>query len=196
MQQINSKSVGDPAKFHSLQTLEQRLAALPDAPASTGRVALIIRRTAGGLREYPARAMMTLAEGLPGDAWGRQADRTVESQLAVIQWDVAELIANGQPLGLSGDNLILELDLSAANLPPGSRLRVGYAVMKVTPMPHNGCRKFKARFGPDALHFVSKPDLRHRNLRGIYLRVEEPGEVAVGDRVEVLERTHRVDPSV
>lgn len=109
-------------------------------------------------------------------------------QLAVMQLDVAELIANGQPLALYGDNLFLDLDLSTRNLPLGSRVRAGDVVLEVTPAPHNGCRKFRARFGDEALRFVSSPSLRSRNLRGIYLRVVAAGEVACGDAVEVLSR--------
>jgi MOSC domain-containing protein YiiM len=185
---INSDSVGDPALFRTLDCLELSLANQPDAPTGTGRVALIVRRVDGGLRVLLDRVAMTPESGLPGDAWGRQAEPLPDAQLAVMQLDVAELIANGQPLELSGDNLYLELDLSVENLPAGSRLRVGEAMMEVTPQPHNGCRKFRARFGDDALRFVSMPELRHRNLRGIYLRVIEPGEVAVGDPVQVLAR--------
>lgn len=185
---IDSDSVGDPALFLTLDCLELSLANQPDAPTGMGRVALIVRRVEGGLRVLLDRVVMTPESGLPGDAWGRQSERLPDAQLAVMQVDVAELIANGQPLELSGDNLYLELDLSAENLPAGSRLRVGQALMEVTPQPHNGCRKFRARFGEDALRFVSMPDLRHRNLRGIYLRVIEPGEVAVGDPVQVVTR--------
>jgi len=89
---------------------------------------------------------------------------------------------------LFGDNLFLDLDLSVDNLPLGSRVRVGGATLEVTPKPHIGCRKFQARFGPDALRFVSKPALRHRNLRGIYMRVFEAGDAGPGDAVEVLAR--------
>jgi MOSC domain-containing protein YiiM len=110
-------------------------------------------------------------------------------QIAVLQKDVAELIANGQPLTLFGNCLILDLDLSSGNLPPGSRVQVGGAGLEVTPMPHNGCRKFHARFGNDALRFVSMRELRRRNLRGIYMRVVTGGEVGVGDPVDVISRT-------
>lgn len=131
---------------------------------------------------------MTPESGVPGDAWGRQRRPAPDAQLTVMQIDVAELIANGQPLTLFGDNLFFELDLSAANLPPGSRLRAGTATLEVTPEPHNGCRKFRARFGDAALRFVSKKDLRHLNLRGVYMRVVDSGEIAAGDPVQVLSR--------
>ena len=81
-----------------------------------------------------------------------------------------------------------ELDLSDASLPHGSRLRVGDALLEVTPFPHNGCHKFRDRFGADALRFVSEKSRRPRNLRGIYLKVIEQGKVGVGDQVEVISR--------
>jgi MOSC domain-containing protein YiiM len=101
---------------------------------------------------------------------------------------VVELLANGQPIVLSGDNLYLDLDLSASNMPPGTRLRAGGCILEVTPKPHNGCAKFRGRFGPDSYRFASRPDLRHRNLRGVYMRVIEAGDVGPGDPVEVLSR--------
>jgi hypothetical protein len=136
---------------------------------------------------------LTPDEGVPGDAWGRKPDRKPDMQIATMQAGVAALIFNGQALELVGDELFLDLDLSAENLPEGSRLGIGDAVLVVTPVPHNGCRKFLARFGPGALEFVSKPELRHRNLRGIYLRVLEPGEIGPGDEVKVLQRAKPFD---
>ena len=105
-----------------------------------------------------------------------------------MQTDVAGLIANGQPLMLFGDNLFIDLDLSEDNLPAGSRVRVGEAVLQVTPFPHNGCKKFLSRFGQEALHFVSTRRLRNRNLHGIYMRVIEAGEGRPGDEVRVIRR--------
>src|SRR5918999_2319823 len=171
MNPVDSSSVGDPARFAGLERLEGSLAALPGAAIDRGRVVLLVRRWEGGLRETPERVRLESDTGFPGDAWGRQKEPRPEAQLTVMQIDVAEMIANGQPLTLFGDNLFLDLDLSTPNLPAGSRVSVGDALLQVTPKPHNGCRKFHARFGPDALRFVSRPDLRHRNLRGIYMRV-------------------------
>ena len=185
---VDSDSVGDPSRFRTFGDLERELYELARSPADGGRVALVVRRGAGGRREVLEQIAVSADAGVTGDAWGRRLQRDLQMQIAVMQADVARIIANGQPLTLFGDNLFLELDLSASNLPAGSRVRVGGATFEVTPMAHNGCRKFQARFGQEALRFVSTKDLRHRNLRGIYMRVTEPGDVRPGDPVEVLAR--------
>ena len=171
-----------------LAQLEAGLHALPPLPKDSGRLALIVRRPADGSRETPDRLRLSPEDGVPGDSWGRDPKRMLDAQIAVMQRDVAELIANGQPLTLFGDSLFVELDLSATNLPIGSRLRVGEAVVEVTPMPHNGCSKFKARFGGDALFFENAKPTRHLNLRGIYWKVIEAGEVRVGSPIAVMAR--------
>jgi MOSC domain-containing protein YiiM len=185
---IDSQSEGQLAAFLAFDVLESRLRSLPPAPADIGQVRLLVTRHRGGVRETLDRVSMTPEAGMPGDAWGRQRRPSPEAQLAVMQFDVADLIANGQPLTLFGDQLFFELDLSEANLPAGTVLRAGAATFEVTPLPHNGCRKFRERFGDGALRLVTTRELRHLNLRGIYLRVIEAGDVAVGDAIHVLRR--------
>lgn len=185
---IDSNTMGDPQRFMALTELERRFALLPSSPQDQGRVILLVSKARGGLRQTPGKVHLLPGVGMPGDAWGRDLEPDEASQLAVMQRDVAELLANGQPLTLFGDNLFLDLDLSTQNLPAGSRLRVGEALLEVTPLPHTGCAKFRGRFGDNALRFVSKKELRHKNLRGIYLRVVEPGDVELGDAVEVIFR--------
>ncbi len=180
--------LGDPSRHLPLAALEAGLHGLPAEPKETGRLLLIVRRPPDGTRETPPRLRLTPEDGVPGDSWGRQSDRKPDMQIAVMQRGVASMIANGQPLTLFGDSLFVELDLSAANLPTGSRLRVGDAVVEVTPMPHNGCSKFSKRFGPDALRFVNDKPTRHLNLRGIYWKVVEPGDVWVDCEIRVLSR--------
>jgi len=192
MAELQTKTVGPhvDSPFHlPVAELEARLRALPGAPKDSGRLALIVCRSAEGVRETPERLHLSAEDGVPGDSWGRRTPRRAESQLAVMRHDVAELIANGQPLTTFGDNLFVDLDISAANLPVGSRLRVGGAIVEVTPLPHDGCAKFKGRFGPDALRFVNAKPTRDQNLRGIYWRVVESGEVAVGAPIQVLARS-------
>jgi hypothetical protein len=185
---IDSATVGDPTTFLSLTSLCERFAAAAPSPRARGRVALLVRRLEGGRREEPREVRLTADRGMPGDAWFRKKPDQLDAQLTAVQHAVGVLIANGQPLALFGDSLFFDLDLSAANLPVGSRLRVGAALLEVTPKPHRGCAKFSGRFGPDALRFVAHPERRPFNLRGIYLRVVEDGAVAVGDPVEVLSR--------
>jgi len=171
----------------SLAELDSGWRALPPAPRDRGSLALILRRPADGVRETPARVVLDGELGVPGDAWGRQpAPRNLDMQLAVMNRALATLMAAGQPLTTFGDNLYVDLELSAANLPAGTQIRVGRALLEMTPEPHNGCRKFNARFGNDALKFVQRKETRDQNFRGVYWRVVEPGEIAVGDALEVL----------
>jgi len=186
---IGSDTIGDPGCFRTFDELDRLLKTLSGTPKDKGIVSLLMSRREGGRRELLKSVRLEIDGGMPGDAWGRNAKRKLEAQLATMQTDVAQLIANGQPLELAGDNLYLALDLSNENLPTGSRVRAGGVLLEVTPMPHNGCKKFRARFGEGAHHFVNVPELRHRNLRGMYFRVIEPGNVSVGDPVVVVSRT-------
>ena len=179
---------GDVARHLPFDDLVAGLRALADPPKDVGVLALIVRRLADGTRETPERLCLTPEEGVPGDGWNRRPPRSPDAQLAVMRHDVAALIAKGQPLTLFGDNLFVALDVSAASLPCGSRLRVGEAIVEVTPKPHNGCSKFEGRFGADALRFVGPGLERPRNLRGVYWRVVEAGEVEVGCSVRVISR--------
>ena len=179
---------GDPERHPTQAELAAGLGALAMPPADSGRVALIVRRRPDGVRETPGQTRLTPEEGVPGDGWSRRPPRDPEAQLAVMRRDVAELIANGQPLTVFGDNLFVDLDVSAASLPLGTRLQVGSAVVEVTPKPHDGCLKFKQRFGQDALRFVQAKSTRDQNRRGIYWKVVESGEVAVGAPIRLISR--------
>lgn len=191
---IDSHSVGDPTRFLSLAVLREKLEGLPAAPSDTGTLTRIVRRLDGGVRESLAHTRLTREDGVPGDAWGRDPDRDPVAQITVMQTDIAALIANGQSDVLFGDQLFITLDLATPSLPVGTRVRMGTALLEVTPQPHNGCRKFLARFGNDALKFASMKELRHRNFRGIYMTVIEDGDAAVGDAVVVVSRMQQAGP--
>ncbi len=179
---------GDAGRHLSLAQLEAGLAALPDAPLDRGRVELIVARHADGTRHTHEQIELTPEGGVPGDRWERLLPDKPEMQLTVMRRDVGEMISNGQPLTTFGDNFVVDLELAADALPVGSRLRVGEATVEVSPMPHDGCAKYKQRFGKDALRLVSGKALRDQNLRGIYWTTVEAGSVAVGDPIEVLSR--------
>jgi MOSC domain-containing protein YiiM len=176
-----------------MEQLEKGLAALAP-PKDVGRLALIVVRGDDGRRDAPGRVALSPERGVTGDAWFRDHPEKTDMQIAMMRVDVAELVANGQPLSLPGDNLLVELDLSAENLPAGSRLRVGTVLLEVTPAPHQGCLKFRQRFGKDALRLTADPRFRDLRLRGIYVKVVEAGQVAVGDSIEVQSRGPQEQP--
>jgi len=187
---------GEASRHLPLEALRAGLAGLPEPPRDAGAVALIVCRRGDGERDAPAEVLLTPEEGVPGDGWSRRPPRDVRAQITVMRRDVAALIANGQPLTLFGDNVLVDLDLSDANLPAGSRLRVGEALVEVSPKPHNGCSKFEERFGADALVFVQAPETRPRNLRGIHWKVIAPGLVRPSSPIQVLSRGAAVAPTV
>lgn len=133
---------------------------------------------------------MSPVAGLVGDRWAKAWGfrRDVERQLTLMTTRVAELVCDGQPLHLPGDNLLVDLDLSADSVGVGARLRVGAALVEITKKAHLGCKKFEARFGKGALAWVNDERGVARRLRGVNCRVVEPGEVRVGDAIEVVSR--------
>ena len=172
--------------MRSYDELERLWAAAGPAPADAGRVRLVVRRTAPAVHEVLERGELCVERGLVGDRWIDAPDPL--NQVTLMNARAAELVADGKPLHLPGDNLQVDLDLSEANLPAGARLRVGEAELEVTPEPHLGCGLFAERFGADALRWVNLPAQRPKRLRGVNCRVVTGGVVAVGDRVEVLGR--------
>jgi hypothetical protein len=166
--------------------LHERLMTSPASPTDEGRVTLLCARPARHARALFERVHLN-HDGMPTDRW-RSGKAKPEMQLAVMEHRVAMVVANGQSLALFGDNLSLDLDLSLANLPIHSLLRVGDATVVVTPEPHTGCQHYAARFGREALRYISAPDRRDARLRGVYLRVVESGDVWLDAPVHVLRR--------
>ena len=186
---------GDPSRHLSAGAIERAAAALSPAPRDRGRLEAIIRRLPDGSREMLQTSALSVEEGVPGDDWHLRPPREQDAQLAVMQFDLARLIAGEQSILLFGDQLFVDLDLSGDALPTDSLIQVGTARVRVTPKPHNGCMKFKERFGLDALKFVSDPTKRSLNRRGVYWRVVEAGHVNVGDAVEVISRPNAAGDS-
>jgi MOSC domain-containing protein YiiM len=105
-------------------------------------------------------------------------------QLNVMNARAVALIARQEGRwALAGDQLYVDLDLSRDNLPPGTRLAIGNAVIEVSALPHTGCGTFVERFGVDAMKFVNGTIGRQLNLRGINARVVQPGTIRVRDTV-------------
>ena len=176
------------------EALEAGLEGIRQSPSDKGVLELIVRRPSEGEREVLEEGRLDLVEGLAGDTWKvRGSSRTEDGsshpdmQLNIMNSRVIALLAQEKERWqLAGDQLFVDLDLSYENLPPGTRLAVGTAVVEVTDQPHTGCKKFMARFGVDALKFISAPEGKQLNMRGINAKVVQPGIVRVGDTISKL----------
>lgn len=168
--------------------LEAGLDEIRQSPKDEGVLELIVRRPATDEREVLEEGELHLAEGLLGDGWkARGSSRTPDGsahpdmQLNIMNARAIALVAQDKERWpLAGDQLFLDMDLSAENLPAGTRLALGSAVIEVTAQPHTGCKKFVARFGLDAMKFVNSTVGKELHLRGINARVVQPGVIRVG----------------
>jgi hypothetical protein len=184
------------AEFRHVTTaeLEAGLDGIRQSPARAGVLAMIVRRPHFGMREVLEEGKLDLVEGLIGDNWRtRGSSRTADGsahpdmQLNVMNARAIALVAQAKERwALAGDQLFIDLDLSADNVPPGTQLGLGSAVIEVTDQPHTGCKKFAERFGLEALQFISSPVGKKLQLRGINAKVIHPGMIRVGDIVKKI----------
>ena len=187
----------DHMAHRTLEELTDRLELLRTAPTDAGTLDLVVRRPRNGERELLDEGLLDAADGLIGDNWVSRATsraiaegRHLQAQLNVMSARMVRLLADtDEERALAGDQLYLDLDLSHANLPTGSRIAIGdSAVIEVTKKPHNGCAKFTARFGAEAVAFVNSEAGRELRLRGLNARVVTGGAVRPGDAIRVLKR--------
>ncbi|MEE8105923.1 MAG: MOSC domain-containing protein [Planctomycetota bacterium] len=173
----------------SMQELEAALDELRRAPTDEGELKMMVRRPAEGEREVLAEGELDTAVGLVGDNWGtRGSSRTpdksshADMQINIMGARVIALLAQTEERWpLAGDQLYIDLDLSKENLPAGTQLALGDAVLEITAQPHSGCKKFVERFGLDAMKFVNSPLGKELCLRGVNAKVVQAGTIREGD---------------
>lgn len=178
----------------SLAELQSCLPLILQAPALAGRVGMIVCRPRTGERKILQNCQLNTSDGLLGDNWKQRGQwkapdkpANVDMQLNLMNLRAITAIAADQAQWpLAGDQFYVDLDLSQQNLPAGTRLMIGSAVIEVTAEPHLGCRKFAERFGRDAVAFVNSDQGKQLNLRGINAKVISAGQVSVGDEIHKL----------
>jgi hypothetical protein len=181
-------------KHLSMAELEAGLNFIRQSPRDQGGLELIARRPRENERETLEAAQLHLQSGLDGDNWNtRGSSRTTDGtahpdmQVTLMNSRVIALVAGDKERWpLAGDQLYVDMDLSTENLPTGTRLAIGTAVIEVSAQPHTGCAKFVARFGVDAQKFVNSPEGKQLHLRGINTRVIQSGTIRVGNLVRKI----------
>ena len=177
------------------EQLEAGLDIIFQSPKNEGALALIVRRPVSEQREVLATATLDIIEGLVGDNWRARGCSATDDgsahpdmQLNIMNARVINLVAQTKERWpLAGDQLYVDLDLSDENLPPGTRLAIGDAIIEVTAEPHTGCKKFVARFGLEAMKFVNSGLGKKINLRGINAKVIQSGQIATNNLVRKVD---------
>ena len=178
----------------TMSELEAGLEEIGRSPKDGGALEMIVRRPQIGEREILEEGQLDLVDGLVGDSWkNRSSRRTADGtphpdmQLNLMNSRVVSLVSQDRSRWhLAGDQLFVDFDLGEANVPAGTKLAIGSAVIEVTAQPHTGCSKFVERFGLDAMKFVNSAEREDLHLRGINARVVRPGVLRVGDTVSKL----------
>jgi MOSC domain-containing protein YiiM len=163
------------------------------SPIDVGSVQMLVIRPALLEREVREQVEISETTGVVGDTWHERPSRRTPgggpnpaAQVTVMNSRAVDLVAGERDRWpLAGDQVYVDLDLGLENLPTGTRLHLGSAVLEVTDAPHTGCAKFTERFGVDALKLTATPEGKAMRLRGINTRVAKGGAVAVGDTVTV-----------
>jgi MOSC domain-containing protein YiiM len=171
--------------------LNQGLEHIQNSPNDDGILQMIVIRPATNERVALEKCPISSKFGVHGDNWAIKCWKTLpdgsphpEVQIAITNSRCIALLARDKSrMPLAGDNLYVDLNLSDDNLRAGQKLAIGSAIIEITAHAHNGCAKFKARYGPDAVQFVNSPIGKKLHLRGIYAKVVQDGVVQVGDRI-------------
>ena len=179
-------------KHLTLAELEAGLEKIRSSPKDQGVLDMIVRRPAEGDREVLEQGQLDPKVGLVGDNWqdrpsSRSADGKAhpDMQINIMNSRLIALVAQDKDRWqLAGDQLFVDLDLSKINVPPGTKLAIGSAVLEATDQPHTGCMKFSGRFGVDALMLINSPAGQELQLRGINAKVVQSGEIKPGDTVK------------
>lgn len=181
----------------ALASAEELSNALPNvlaAPKTDAPVAMLSYRPAYDERVFTNRLEMTREGGIAGDCWNidpwlRLPDGSADPrmQVSILPARVLDLIwRDRETVAHPGDPVIADLDLSEKNLPIGTLIQAGTAVLRVSDEPNFGCVKWKTRYGADTLKWVAKPANQPFRLRGVLCSIERDGELTVNDRLIVL----------
>jgi hypothetical protein len=176
----------------SLDELNAGLDEIRNSPRDNGPLLMIVRRPLENEREMLAEAQITISSGLVGDIWSTKPSSSTPDggphpakQITIMNCRAAQHISSSPDRwALAGDQLFVDMNLGYENLPPGTQLAIGTAILEVSEPPHRGCKKFAGRFGQDAMRFVNSDAGRELNLRGINCKVIQSGLIKKGDTLQ------------
>lgn len=179
----------------TLDKLWASLEQLDPFPTDTGTIKMIVRRPESDAREEIKQGKLDITEGLVGDNWLTRGSSSTpdgsahpEAQITLMNSSVINTITGNDQSRweLAGDQIFVDFDLSQDNLPAGSRIQIGDAILEISQKPHTGCGKFARRFGTYARKWVMSEKGKQLRLRGVNARVIQGGTININDRIQKL----------
>jgi hypothetical protein len=172
----------------------QLRAAMPhvlSAPKDNAPIEMLCLRPGFGERKIVSQLTLTTTQGIPGERWqtapwmrlpdGSPDPRIQISILPTRVMNAVWLDRDTQPH--PGDPIVADLDCSYANLPVGSRLQAGTAVLEVSDVFNDGCIKWKQRYGAAAKDWLTDRENIHLRLRGLLCKIVQDGTLTTNDRL-------------
>lgn len=179
-------------QFARLAELKAKIPKILDSPKDEGAIKMMTIRPESNQRKIVQELELNRKLGCVGDIWSSKPSSSTpdgsphpEKQLTIMNSRCVQAIAGSKDRwSLAGDQVYADLDLSLDNIPPGTQLQMGSAIVEVSAHPHTGCKKFVERFGVDALRFVSSPAGKQNNFRGINAFVVKEGTITSSDTIK------------
>jgi hypothetical protein len=175
-------------------TTQQLRNAIPhvlDAPKDNAPIAMLCRRPDFGQREFVSTLTLTVDRGIPGERWQtapwmRLKDNSPDPriQVSILPTRVMNAVwLDRETQPHPGDPIVADLDCSYGNLPIGSTLQAGSAILEVSDVFNDACIKWKQRYGTPAKDWITDRENVHLRLRGLLCKIVQDGTVTTDDRL-------------
>lgn len=180
--------------FKTIDELNAELPHIREAPKDAGEIHKLCYRPGFRKREFVDELSLSVADGVKGDRWKEygwlklpDGSPDPRIQVCILPKRVLDCVwQEGSEVEYPGDTMIVDMDMSEANLPTGTQLQVGSAVIEVSDVFNDACTKWSARYGKEARQWINIPDNLPLRLRGILCLVVKDGDVKISDRLQKL----------
>lgn len=175
--------------FATTDTLNRAMDYIKAAPKDNAPIDTLCYRPDFGERVFETTLRLDKEHGVLGDRWEKHAwlrnedgspDKRI--QVCVLGRRVLETIwTNRQEMPYPGDTIIADMDFSYENLPVGSQIQAGTAIITVSDVFNDACVKWKARYGVDSVKWINSNTNKPLRLRGVLCEISTSGMININD---------------
>ena len=177
--------------FATHAALAAAIPTIQGAPKDDVPIDTLCFRPGYGAREFPAQIEVTRFGGITGERWLKapwlklpDGSPDPAIQVSILGRRVHDAVRfDPQNMLHPGDTIVADLDCSVANMPRGTLLKIGSAVLRVSGVFNTACVKWKARYGAEAFEWINEPEYRPLRLRGLLCSIHQDGVISKKDRI-------------